>query len=240
MGRAWPRRGDFDALTFDIYGTVLDWEPGIAACLGRWAAEHGAGATPDELLALYDRLRRPIQARRPALPYPEVLRRTFDAVAAELGLPADAELRATFGESAARHPPFPDSAPALARLRAAGFLLGALSNVDEVSFARATAPLGVRFDVVVTAERVGAYKPDPAHFQTALADLAALGVARGRVLHVAQSRRADIVPANRLGLRSVWVNRPGHSFGRHGDGAETARPDWEVASLDQLADALAG
>lgn len=239
MSRTLPRRDAFDALTFDIYGTVLDWEPEIAAFLVRWAARHGVRAEPEALLDRYDRVRRPVQTRRPALPYPEVLRWSFDALAAELGLPADAELRAAFGDIAAAHPPFPDSAPALARLGAAGLRLGALSNIDEASFARAAAPLGIRFDVVVTAERVGAYKPDPAHFEAALADLAALGVPRHRVLHVAQSRRADIVPANRLGLRCVWVDRPGHRFGRSGGGAEAARPDWVVAGLAELADALA-
>lgn len=237
MTRARPEPGAWSALTFDILGTVLDWEPEIAAFLGRWAARHGRAPDAAELLELYDRVRQPIQARRPALPYPEVLRRSFDAVAAALDLPADPDLRAAFGESASAHAPFPDSAPALARLKRAGLLIGALSNIDEAGFARATAPLGVRFDVVVTAERVGAYKPDPAHFRAALDDLAAVGVPPARVLHVAQSLRADIAPAGRLGLATVWVNRPGHRFGRAG--AEAARPDFEVASLAELAEALA-
>ncbi len=216
---------------------MLDWEPDIAAFLGGWAARHGMRAEPGPLLDLYDRVRAPIQAVRPALPYPEVLRRSFDAMAAELGLPADPDLRAAFGETAAAHAPFPDSAPALRRLKAAGYRLGALSNIDEASFARAVAPLGVAFDVVVTAERVGAYKPDPAHFEAALADLAALGVGPGRVLHVAQSLRADIVPARRLGLTTVWVDRPGSRLGR--TGAEGARPDFRVTDLAALAAALA-
>ena len=237
MSPAPPAPGAFDALTFDIYGTVLDWEPDIAAFLGGWAARHGARMEPAALLDLYDRARAPIQAERPAPPYPEVLGRSFDAVAAELRLPADPDLRAAFAGSDASHPPFPDSAPALRRLKAAGYRLGALSNIDEASFARAIAPLGIAFDVVVTAERVGAYKPDPAHFEAALADLAALGVARARVLHVAQSLRADIAPARRLGLTTVWVNRPGSRLGR--TGAEDARPDHELAGLDALAAALA-
>ena len=119
-----------------------------------------------------------------------------------------------------------------------GLTLGALTNIDERSFAQATERAGISFDVVVTAQRVGAYKPDHAHFWAALSDLLALGIPRERVLHVAQSRRADIVPANRIGLSCVWVDRPGHMFGRAGCGAEDARPDWQVSSLADLVDRL--
>ena len=238
MSRRPPQAGEFDAVTFDVFGTLLDWEPDIAAFFADWLSRAGIDASPAELLDRYDRLRQPLQAQRPALAYPEVLRRSFDAMAAEFGLRADPDLRAGFGRIAEGHRPFPDSAPALARLKDAGLILAALSNIDETSFARAVAPLGTAFDVVVTAERVGAYKPDPAHFRAALDDLAARGVARERVLHVAQSLRADIVPAGRLGLRTVWVNRAGSRLGRAG--AEGARPDHEVASLAELAEALAG
>lgn len=94
---------------------------------------------------------------------------------------------------------------------------------------------GFSFDIVVTAERVGAYKPDHAHFWAALSDLLAMGIPPQRMLHVAQSKRADIVPANALGLSCVWVNRPGHIFGRAGQGAETAIPTVEISDLASLA-----
>ena len=97
---------------------------------------------------------------------------------------------------------------------------------------------GFSFDVVVTAQRVGAYKPDHAHFWAALSDLLAKGIPPERVLHVAQSRRADIVPANALGLCCVWVNRTGRVFGRTGQGAETATPDAEIDSLAGLVSLL--
>lgn len=116
-------------------------------------------------------------------------------------------------------------------MRAIGFKLAALSNIDEDSLAKATSAAGITFDVVVTAERVGAYKPDHAHFWAALSDLRAMGIPMNRVLHVAQSLRADIVVANAIGLTSIWVNRPGHIFGRTGRGAETAKPDFEADSL---------
>ncbi len=108
------------------------------------------------------------------------------------------------------------------------------SNIDEGSFARAMRQLSTAFDVVVTADRGGAYKPDTAHFMAALSDLLALDIAPERVLHVAQSRRADIVPVNRLGLTCVWVDRAGHVFGRSGDSAENAKPDFVVDRLIDL------
>lgn len=228
------RAADYDALTFDINGTVLDWEPEIAGFLTRWAADAGVAMTREEALHLFDRVRQPLQEQRPALAYPEALKRALDAVAAEYGRQAGAGDREAFGQIAASHKPFPDSVAALADLRATGFRLGALSNIDEASFAGVTEAAGLRFDVAVTAERAGAYKPDHAHFKTALADLQAMGIPAGRVLHVAQSRRADIVPANALGLTCVWVDRPGHVFGRAGKGAETAKPDYTVNSLAEL------
>lgn len=232
-------QSDFDAVTFDVYGTLLDWEPDIAGFLGRWAKDKGVNADPETLLDLYDTLRRPLQDQRPALAYPEILARSLDAVAAQFDKRPSDEERQAFSESAASHPPFADSADALRALKDKGFVLGALSNIDDSSFEKAMRKAGLAFDIVVTAERVGAYKPDHAHFRTALADLAARGIEKSRVLHVAQSRRADIVPANALGLSSVWVNRSGHLFGRTGDGAEKARPDWEVASMAELVQKIA-
>ena len=221
----------FDAVSFDVYGTILNWEPEIARFLAEWAAAGGWTGDTAELLAAYDRVRQPVQQRRPALRYPEVLRETLRQLGDEWGLPVGAAALERFGGIAATHRPFHDSVAALDAMRAMGLKLAALSNIDNESFATATAAAGLRFDVVVTAERVGAYKPDPAHFWAARADLQALGIGPERVLHVAQSRRADIVVANAIGLKCVWVNRPGHVFGRTGQGAETARPDWQADSL---------
>lgn len=230
----------FDAITFDVLGTILNWEPEIADTLQLWARANGVSVSRGALLETYDRVRQPLQALRPALRYPEVLRRTLDAMAGEYGVSVAPEVRQKFGTLAATHQPFDDSVQALAELRAMGFKLAALSNIDNQSFEQATRNAGLSFDVVVTAERVGAYKPDPAHFWAALSDLQAMDVPMQRVLHVAQSRRADIVVANAIGLSSVWINRTGHVFGRMGGGAESARPDWECASLAGLVAALGG
>ncbi|MEM9030646.1 MAG: HAD family hydrolase [Pseudomonadota bacterium] len=232
------RKADYDAVTFDVYGTLLNWEPEIAAFLGSWAHSNGLVVGREELLGVYDALRQPIQDARPALLYPEVLARTFDGIAAHYQVAANPAMRTAFAQSACHHPAYPDAQSALAALRGAGFVLGALSNIDETSFAAATGAAGLAFDIVVTAERVGAYKPDHLHFQTALADLAQRGVPQARVLHVAQSRRADVVPCNALGITSVWVERPGHVFGRSGAGAGSAQPDAVVGSLAELINRL--
>lgn len=225
---------NYAAVTFDVYGTIINWEPEIAEFLRNWVASHGLKKSDAELLLMYDRLRQPIQNDRPAYRYPEVLRRTLDSIAGELDCPLPTDLRERFGEIAGIHGPFSDSREALLGLKQRGLILGALSNVDEESFARMIQTLGITFDVVVTAERVGAFKPDKAHFMAALSDLLAIGIPPEKVLHVAQSRRADIVPANKLGITSVWINRKGHVFGRSGDGAENSRPDFVFSNLTDL------
>jgi len=116
--------------------------------------------------------------------------------------------------------------------------VGALSNIDNASLESSCRTLAFRFDLVVTAERVGAYKPDWPHFHTAIEDLATLGIPPERILHVGQSLRADIVPAHQLGLKCVWVNRPDRSLGLSGAGTSDARPDLTVSSLDELLAAI--
>ena len=229
-----PNLSSFSAVTFDVFGTIINWEPEISRFLRAWVEPQGLKQTDAELLAIYDRLRQPIQNERPAFRYPEVLKRTLDAMSAELECALPSELREAFGAIAGTHQPFPDSRETLLALRSQGLKLGALSNIDDISFSKVLTTLDVSFDVVVTAERVGAYKPDKAHFMAALSDMLAFGIPPSQVLHVAQSRRADIVPANALGLTCVWVNRQGHVFGRQGEGAEQSRPDFEVSSLASL------
>jgi 2-haloacid dehalogenase len=232
------RLADFDAVTFDVYGTLIDWEPSIVAFLEQWAARHGVSAAGQDLLMAFDRARADIQKERPAHLYPEVLRRCFDRVAREFDVVPDVEARAAFGTAPHHWPAYEDSHAGLKRLQARA-KIGALSNIDDPSLASSCRKLDVTFDVVVTAERVGAYKPDRAHFHAAIADLAALGIAPARILHVGQSLRADITPANDLGLTCVWINRPGRELGLSGNGAAEARPDLTVASLQELIAAIA-
>ena len=155
-----------------------------------------------------------------------------DRPTAGLALPADGAERRRFAESVARWPAFSDSAAALAHLKH-HFKLVIVSNVDRDSFRHSEQALGVRFDLVVTAEDVGAYKPDAEHFRYALAALADLGVAAGAVLHLAQSLYHDHVPAQHLGLKTVWVNRRAGATGWGATPApeRTVVPDLEVPDL---------
>lgn len=225
---------EFSAVTFDFYGTIVNWEPEILTFLRRWTDAQDCAISDIQLLESYDRLRQPIQAERPIWAYPEVLKKTLDAMALEIGCQLPEELRIEFGSIAATHEPFADSLSTLNALRERGLVLGALSNIDNDSFATILNRLNFTFDFTVTGERVGAYKPDKSHFMAALADLRGVGIEQDRLLHVAQSKRADIVPATELGLSCVWVERPGHVFGRKGDGAENAQATYQVSSLAEL------
>jgi 2-haloalkanoic acid dehalogenase type II len=231
------RLSDFDAITFDVYGTLIDWEPSIIAFLAQWAKQEGVTADDEELLMAFDRARAEIQKIRPALLYPDVLRRCFGRIAAEYGLTADEDRREKFARAPHSWPAYADSHDGLAALQARS-KIGALSNIDEASLKASCNTLGIVFDVVVTAERVGAYKPDWPHFHTGMADLAALGIPRERILHVGQSLRADITPANKLGLKSAWIHRPGRLLGLSGEGAAEARPDLTVDTLSDLVAAI--
>lgn len=232
------RLSDFDAVTFDVYGTLIDWEPAIVAALTQWAAGHGIPATAADLLTAFDQARAVIQQDRPAPLYPEVLRRCFARISRQFAVAIDGAAQEAFAAAPHHWPAYPDSHAGLKRLQARA-KIGALSNIDDASLASSCRKLDIAFDVVVTAERVGAYKPDRAHFHTAIADLAALGIAPARILHVGQSLRADITPANDLGLTCVWINRPRRSLGLSGDGAAQARPDLTVASLHELVAVMA-
>ena len=191
----------------------------------------------DALGQAFDRARAEIQQERPADLYPDVLRKCFDRIAAEYGVAVTAQDREAFALSPRQWPAYPDSPQGLKRLQARA-RIGALSNIDNASLAASCQKLEIAFDLVVTAERVGAYKPDFAHFETAIADLAALGIPRHRILHVGQSLRADITPANKLGLKCAWINRPQRSLGLTGYGAEQAKPDLVVESLAEFVAAV--
>ncbi len=213
----------YEAITFDVYGTLIDWEPTILATLGRWIKAKKVAIDDETLLDSFDRARAHYQALSPGRPYPRVLRSAFAYIADELDLDIDQEERVRFGNSVGDWPPYPDSVTALARLRER-YVLGALTNMDNGSFEKTHALLGNCFEVVVTAERAGAYKPSLRHFVLGLTDLAERKIPPHRVLHVAQSLRADVRPANLLGQDVVWINREGRGLGHTGYGAELAVP----------------
>jgi 2-haloacid dehalogenase len=231
------RLSDFDAVTFDVYGTLIDWEPSIITFLCNWAANHDLEASDKELLMAFDRARAEIQKERPAHLYPEILRRCFERISVEYSVAIDVSERASFALTPHEWPAYSDSHQGLTALQQRA-KVGALSNIDNGSLESSCRKLQFRFDLIVTAERVGAYKPDWPHFNTAIKELDALGISRDRILHVGQSLRADIAPANRLGIKCAWINRPGRELGLSGEGASEAKPDLTVSSLAELVSAV--
>jgi 2-haloacid dehalogenase len=222
---------NFRAVTFDVYGTLIDWEPAITTFLSDWADRNKLTVPGNELLMAFDRARSAIQTERPAHLYPDILRRCFNRICSEYGVEPDAATRESFAESPKTWPAYADSHDGLVALQAQA-KIGALSNIDNASLQASSDILGIKFDLIVTAERVGAYKPDVPHFNTAMSDLGAQGIPRERILHVGQSLRADVVPANQLGIASIWVHRPGRVMGL--SGAPEAKPDLTVSSLAEL------
>jgi 2-haloacid dehalogenase len=224
--------GAFDALTFDCYGTLIDWETGILVGLRSALGPRGATARDDELLEGYAKAEAALQAG-PYRRYRDILARGAQAIASGLGTTLTADEAATFGGSVVDWPAFPDSHDALVRLKTR-FRLGVLTNCDDDLFAASNRRLGVGFDWIVTAQQVGSYKPDERNFAALLERLAADGVEPARVLHVAQSLYHDHAPARRLGLSSAWIDR------RHGrPGGATppsdARPNATFASMADFA-----
>ena len=226
--------GAFDALTFDCYGTLIDWEAGILAAL-RSALPVGDATADDALLEEYANAETTLEAggyRR----YREILGQGLAAVARAHGAdPTQADVE-RLGGCVVDWPAFPDSHEALARL-ATRFRLGVLTNCDDDLFASWNARLGVGFDWVVTAQQVGAYKPDERNFAALTARLGADGVPQDRILHVAQSLFHDHAPAQRLGFRSVWIDRRHDRPGAGATPPAEARPDATYPSMAAFASA---
>ena len=235
MAIDWRR---FRALTFDCYGTLIDWESGLLAALRPWAKTRGLALADEALLADFAAAESGIQDTRPKTLYPDVLRQSLRAIAARHGVEASPAEEDAVGNSVRDWPAFPDSAAALAYLKR-HYKLVIVSNVDRESFRHSNRRLGVEFDSIVTAQDVGSYKPNPAHFHEAFKRLSAQGVAKEQILHVAQSLFHDHVPAKTLGMTTVWINR---RAGKPGWGATrpppiAVTPDAEFPSLAAMAEA---
>lgn len=221
---------DFDVLTFDCYGTLIDWETGIATAL-REALPTLADRSDDDLVTTFAKYES--DAEVPYQSYRDVLAQCVRAVAAEHGLEVSDEAATRFGGSVADWPAFPDSAEALARLKTR-YKLAVITNCDTDLFAASNRRLGVEFDSITTAQMAGSYKPDLNNFHVAFSNL---GVPPERILHVAQSLFHDHVPAKELGMTTVWIDR---RHDREGFGATppaTATPDARFNDMRSFADA---
>lgn len=219
----------FRVLTFDCYGTLIDWESGIAAALSAVLARHGIRRDEEELLRLFAETEAPIQAG-PFRPYREILRETTRVLADRLGFAPDHQDLDALATSLPHWPPFPDTVAAL-RALAGRYRLGIISNVDDDLFAATAARLEVEFAWVVTAQQARTYKPSRNNFFRALDRI---GLPWDQVLHVAQSLFHDVAPARSLGLATVWVNRRAGQPGGATPPSQ-ARPDLEVPDLARLA-----
>ncbi len=191
----------YEFLTFDCYGTLVDWRDGILSAFAAAAEPGTAPAEPDRVLALHARHEAEIQAG-PYRPYREVLAETARRMAVDLSLEGAFASFDFLAESLPRWRVFPEVEAALSRLRRQGVRLGILSNIDDDLLAATLGQLEVEFELLVTAERVRSYKPAPGHFERARER-----IGERRWLHVAQSRFHDIAVARRLGIPAAWINR---------------------------------
>jgi 2-haloacid dehalogenase len=222
----------YDVLTFDCYGTLIDWESGIVSAL-RTALPRLPGIGEDALLETFARYES--DAERPYQPYRGVLADSLRGVASELGLAVSDEAIARFSDSVRDWPAFPDSAEALARLKKR-FKLAVITNCDTDLFAASNARLGVAFDWIITAQMARSYKPDHHNFNVAFSTIAA---PRARILHVAQSLYHDHVPAKALGMTTVWIDRRHDRSGFGATPPAFVTPDARFPSMRAFADSAA-
>ena len=230
------RLSDFDTLSFDCYGTLIDWETGIISALSGLLARASVGLTRDEVLAAHARHESEQQLWTPTMPYSALLAVVFKRLAEDWDIAATPAEAAAYGRSVGAWPPFPDTAEALRYLKG-HYRLVILSNVDNESFALSNAKLGVRFDAVYTAQDISSYKPATRNFDYMLEKLATRGVDRQRILHIAESLFHDHGPANALSLASCWIHRrhAQDGFGATMDPGTTPRVDFRFTSMAALA-----
>ena len=230
------RLSDFEALIFDCYGTLIDWETGMGKRLEPWAKRHGITLSKDAMLEKFNGIEHRWETTHPRMPYPTFLTNVHREFARELGAPADDSEAEGFGAAIGEWLPFPDSVAALAQLKR-HYKLVILSNVDKASVAKSAAHLGNLFDLILTAEEIGSYKPARRNFEVLIERLAALGVAKEKILHTAQSLFHDHEPANRMGLKSAWIDRRAGKTGTGATVAVTRMPhiDFRFVTLGAMA-----
>jgi 2-haloacid dehalogenase len=226
--------GEFEALSFDCYGTLIDWESGILAALRPVLAAHGAEADDEKLLASYARHETEVESG-PYRRYRDVMAETLRGIGADIGFEPTAAEQETFADSVGDWPPFPDSPPALRRLKGR-YGLAVLTNCDDDLFARSERRLGIDFDWVITAQQARSYKPSHRNFELLLSTVE---VPRQRVLHIAQSLFHDHAPAKELGMATVWIDRRHDREGAGATPPADAAPDLVLPDLRSLAELAA-
>jgi putative hydrolase of the HAD superfamily len=229
----------YEALSFDCYGTLIDWEAGVLGVLRPWATACRLDVDDDHLLGAYGDHESAAEREQPAALYPSILAEAFRRTGRSLGVAVDESWATRLGDSVPDWPAFPDSSVALAAL-AQHYRLIIVSNVHRAGFAASNVHLRGDFAAIITAEDVGAYKPADNHFVTLDRTLVELGIEGDRLLHVAQSLFHDHVPARRRGLTSIWINRrhdrPG--WGATPEPSEEYSYSLEFISMDDFATAV--
>ena len=228
---AGERLGPYDIITFDCYGTLIDWEGGISGAFLEAAAEDGVKLEPGAVLGAYGEIE-PIVEAEMYRSYREVLGETARRIAERFGWNISKDRARFLAESLPGWRPFPDTNAALERLAASGLKFGVLSNVDDELLAGTLKHFTVDFDLLVTAQQLRSYKPAFEHFQEARKRLEAAGTTGW--LHAAQSYFHDVVPSVALGIPVAWINRKGEAP------SGEARPDKEFSTLADLAEWLGG
>ena len=206
---------DFKALTFDCYGTLIDWESGMVEALKPLTSRVTRELSRNDILEAHARHESVQQLQTPGKTYRDLLPIVYKRLAEEWGASASWEECVAYGRSVRDWPAFIDSAGALQYLKK-HFKLVILSNVDNENFAGSNKKLQVEFDAIYTAEDVGAYKPSDKNFEYMFSKLKTLGIEKHQILHTAESMFHDHGPANRHGLASCWIYR---RFDQDGFGA---------------------
>jgi 2-haloacid dehalogenase len=232
------RLTDFKALTFDCYGTLIDWETGLYAALQPLLRKGGVTLQRDEVLAAFARHESAQEVATPRMVYSELLAEVYRRLAREWQVGDDAKHAVAFGKSVPDWPAFADTEAALQYLQRY-YKLVILSNVDRESFAGSNRRLGVSFDAICTAQDIGSYKPDPRNFAYLVNAVAGLGVLKRNILHTAQSLFHDHEPAQAAGLASAWIDRRQQleGWGATTPPAGTPRYDFRFSGLAEMVQA---
>ena len=232
----------YQVLTFDCYGTLIDWESGIWDALQPLLMANGSAILREEALRRFATFETEQERSTPGMLYPDLLTAVHQKIAAHFSLDTNQALDDSFGASVPLWPAFPDTADAL-RILKQHYQLVILSNVNRAGFAASNRKLGVEFDAIYTAEDVGSYKPNPANFEYMLEHLKSdLGLEKSVILHTAQSMHHDHVPAKAAGLANAWIDRQrlseGGNWGATAEVPEMPETDVIFFSMMEMAKAV--